>query len=131
MILAPRPDDRDDSARALLQFPLDGPATQPKSRTLRANLLTPEPGSTRMIPHRLASMDMQILALRGEYITLEALLKASGLAPSGGDAKRLIASGAVQVNGQLELRRGRKLRANDAVQVGGQGVRVQGAQESP
>ena len=49
-------------------------------------------------------------ALRGEHITLDALLKASGLAGSGGAAKVLIADGGVRVNGETENRRGRKLR---------------------
>jgi ribosome-associated protein len=48
--------------------------------------------------------------LRGAHIHLDALLKASGLASSGGAAKTLIAEGGVRVNGEPELRRGRKLR---------------------
>ena len=63
-------------------------------------------------------------ALRGEYITLDALLKATGLAFSGGAAKMAIAAGEVQVNGQTETRRGRKLRAGDEVLVGDQRVRI-------
>lgn len=62
--------------------------------------------------------------LRGEHITLDALLKATGLAASGGEAKGLIAAGAVQVNGEPERRRGRKLRAGDSVQAGGRRVQV-------
>ena len=65
-------------------------------------------------------------ALRGEHITLEALLKASGLA-GGGSAKALIAEGGVRVNGEVETRRGRKLRAGDEVVLGAQHVRVQSA----
>jgi len=65
-------------------------------------------------------------ALRGEHITLEALLKASGLA-GGGAAKALIAEGGVRVNGEAETRRGRKLRAGDEVAVGEQRVRVRAA----
>ena len=65
-------------------------------------------------------------ALRGEHITLEALLKASGLA-SGGAAKALIAAGGVRVNGQAETRRGRKVRVGDEVSVGEQPVRVRAA----
>lgn len=57
------------------------------------------------------------LALRGDHITLDALLKATGQAGSGGVAKLLIASGAVLVNGEPETRRGRKLRAGDVVQT--------------
>ena len=54
-------------------------------------------------------------ALRGEHITLDALLKASGIAGSGGAAKVLIADGGVRVNAEAESRRGRKLRADDVV----------------
>jgi len=66
-------------------------------------------------------------ALRGEHITLDALLKASGLANSGGAAKFLIAAGAVRVNGQAEARRGRKLRAGDGVVFGDQRLRLRAA----
>lgn len=65
--------------------------------------------------------------LRGDHITLDALLKATGLAPSGGAAKGLIAAGAVDVNGEPERRRGRKLRAGDVVTLGGQQVRLRAA----
>ena len=64
------------------------------------------------------------LPLRGDHITLDALLKATGLAGSGGAAKTLIADGQVQVNGQVETRRGRKLRAGDEVLVAGQRIRL-------
>jgi ribosome-associated protein len=67
-------------------------------------------------------MEPILFALRGDHITLDALLKATGLAHSGGSAKFLIADGLVQVNGEVETRRGRKLRAGDAVQLGEQRV---------
>ncbi|WP_326543937.1 RNA-binding S4 domain-containing protein [Pseudorhodoferax sp.] len=57
-------------------------------------------------------------SLRGDHITLDALLKAQGLADSGGHAKQLIAAGAVRVNGEVETRRGRKMRAGDRVTLG-------------
>lgn len=62
--------------------------------------------------------------LRGDHIALDALLKATGMAPSGGNAKVLIAEGGALVNGQPEIRRGRKLRAGDEVQVGETRVRL-------
>ncbi len=62
--------------------------------------------------------------LRGEHIALGALLKASGLASSGGAVKPMLAAGEVRVNGVAESRRGRKLRAGDEVVVGAQRVRV-------
>ena len=70
-------------------------------------------------------MESISFALRGEHITLDALLKASGLVTSGGAAKLLIADGGVRVNGQVETRRGRKLRAGDEVRLGQTLVRVQ------
>ena len=69
-------------------------------------------------------MEPMAFPLRGDHITLDALLKASGLAGSGGAAKVLIAEGGVRVNGAPELRRGRKLRAGDEVAVGSSRVRV-------
>lgn len=64
-------------------------------------------------------------ALRGDHITLDALLKATGLAGSGGAAKVLIAEGGVRVNGEPEMRRGRKVRAGDEVSLGdGEGAEL-------
>jgi ribosome-associated protein len=62
--------------------------------------------------------------LRGEYITLDALLKATGLAPSGGIAKRMVADGLVQVDGRDELRKTCKVRAGQVVSLQGTRVRV-------
>ena len=66
-------------------------------------------------------------ALRGDHITLDALLKATGLAGSGGAAKALIAEAQVLVNGETETRRGRKLRAGDEVALGETLVKLRGA----
>jgi ribosome-associated protein len=63
-------------------------------------------------------------ALRGDHITLDALLKATGWAPSGGAAKQLIAAGRVQVDGRVETRRGAKLRAGQRVAMEGRAVRL-------
>ena len=64
--------------------------------------------------------------LRGDHITLDALLKATGLAGSGGAAKMLIADGQVQVNSEVDTRRGRKLRAGDRVVLGDASVGIAG-----
>jgi ribosome-associated protein len=58
-------------------------------------------------------------ALRGEFITLDALLKATGLAPSGGIAKLMVAEGGVQVDGRDELRKTCKIRAGQVVSLAG------------
>ena len=62
--------------------------------------------------------------LRGDHITLDALLKAAGLAGSGGEAKLLIQQGGVLVNGEVDVRRGRKVRAGDVVALGERRVEV-------
>lgn len=62
--------------------------------------------------------------LRGEFITLDALLKATGLAGSGGAAKAMVAEGRVQVDGREELRKTCKIRAGQVVAVAGARVRV-------
>lgn len=51
------------------------------------------------------------------HIKLDQFLKWSGAVDSGGQAKILIQEEKVLVNGQIEVRRGRKLRAGDKVQL--------------
>lgn len=65
--------------------------------------------------------------LRGDYITLDALLKATGLASSGGVAKMMVADGQVQVDGREELRKTAKIRAGQVVSVAQARIRVNGA----
>jgi ribosome-associated protein len=62
--------------------------------------------------------------LRGEFITLDRLLKAAGLAGSGGQAKALVADGKVQVDGQDEMRKTAKLRAGQVVALTGVRIRL-------
>ena len=54
-----------------------------------------------------------------EFIKLDSFLKAVDAVCSGGEAKILISEGLVQVNGEIELRRGRKLRPGDRVEMNG------------
>lgn len=58
--------------------------------------------------------------LRGEYIELDKLLKATGLAESGGRARVMITEGQVQVDGQPESRKTAKIRAGQSVQLAGE-----------
>ena len=63
--------------------------------------------------------------LKGEeYITLQSLLKAGGLLDSGGAAKIAIISGEVKVDGEVEIRRGKKIRVGQVVAYAGQEIRV-------
>jgi ribosome-associated protein len=57
-------------------------------------------------------------------ITLGQALKASNLVGSGGEAKILIQNGEVRVNGEVETRRGRKLRKGDVVEVGDERLEI-------
>ena len=54
-----------------------------------------------------------------DYIKLDSFLKAVNVVGSGGEAKIIIAEGQVSVNGETEMRRGRKLYPGDRVTLGG------------
>lgn len=62
--------------------------------------------------------------IRDESIRLGQFLKLADLVDLGADAKPLLADGEVEVNGEVETRRGRQLRKGDVVSLGGQSVRV-------
>ena len=67
---------------------------------------------------------MTEIAIKGDFIKLEALLKFSGLCDTGGMAKAAVQEGEVQVNGEVCLQRGRKIRAGDEVGFAGKTLRV-------
>ena len=60
-----------------------------------------------------------------ETIKLDQFLKLAQVVESGGQAKQMIQAGLVFVNGSIELRRGRKLRAGDVVVVDGEELVVE------
>ena len=62
--------------------------------------------------------------IRDESIRLGQFLKLANLVETGAEAKPVIADGAVLVNGEVELRRGRQLREGDVVELGGVAARV-------
>lgn len=59
-----------------------------------------------------------------EFVELNQLLKLSGLCDSGGAGKALVASGAVSVDGIVELRKTCKIRGGQVVRVGDAEIRV-------
>ncbi len=69
---------------------------------------------------------MRQVSIHTEFIRLDALLKLSGLAMSGGQAKELVQSGAVRVNGEVCTMRGKKLRPGDQVLLGEEQIEVAG-----
>jgi ribosome-associated protein len=64
------------------------------------------------------------IPIRGEVIRLGQLLKLAGLVDSGAEVKDLLATGGVQVNGEVEQRRGRQLVSGDVVTASGDEIRV-------
>ncbi|MGZ3694778.1 MAG: RNA-binding S4 domain-containing protein [Bdellovibrionota bacterium] len=62
--------------------------------------------------------------VEGEFITLQSLLKAAGLTGSGGEAKIAITSGEVKVDGEVEIRRSKKIRAGQVVAFAGEEIKV-------
>ena len=67
---------------------------------------------------------MREVSIGGDMIRLGQFLKLADLIDTGGEAKVLIASGDVTVNGQVDLRRGRQLIPGDVVAVLGRAARV-------
>ncbi|HWF40644.1 MAG TPA: RNA-binding S4 domain-containing protein [Acidothermaceae bacterium] len=67
---------------------------------------------------------MREIITRDEVIRLGQFLKLADVVAAGSDAKLLLAEGAVRVNGEPEMRRGRQLVKGDVVTVGQQQLRV-------
>lgn len=59
-----------------------------------------------------------------EFIKLGQALKKASLVGSGVDAKMVIQDGQVQVNGQTELQRGKKLHDGDVVTYDGETIQI-------
>lgn len=59
-----------------------------------------------------------------EYITLQALLKETGIIQSGGAIKTFLSEYPVLFNGEPENRRGKKLRVNDRISLPEQGIEI-------
>lgn len=63
---------------------------------------------------------MEKIKIDTEFIKLDQFLKWTGVAESGVDAKDMILNGEIKVNGEVETRRGKKLRSGDKVEAFGQ-----------
>jgi len=64
--------------------------------------------------------------LECDHVELNQLLKLCGIVDSGGAGKALVSSGAVRVDGEVELRRTCKIHAGQVVEVGGARIVVAG-----
>lgn len=64
------------------------------------------------------------ITIKDEFIKLGQALKLSGLVEDGVEAKYAILDGLVKVNGEVDLRRGRKLYEGDVISYDGEEIQV-------
>ena len=63
-------------------------------------------------------------AIRGEYIQLDQLLKATGLCDSGGSAHAAIAEGRVKVDATVDTRKRAKMKPGQVVTFAGETIEL-------
>ena len=68
---------------------------------------------------------MNTIKIKDEYITSGQALKLASLVSSGIEAKIVIQDGQVKVNGEVDTRRGKKLRPGDVFEFNGQSIIVE------
>lgn len=68
---------------------------------------------------------METIKIKDEFIKLGQAMKLAGLVGSGVDAKMVILDGKVTVNGEVDLRRGKKLYEGDVFSYEGTTVKVE------
>ena len=69
-------------------------------------------------------MDYIEVSIRDEYIRLGQAMKLAGILDSGSDIKYEILDGKVQVNGETEERRSRKLHKGDVFRYAGRDYKI-------
>ncbi|MCD8151483.1 MAG: RNA-binding S4 domain-containing protein [Clostridiales bacterium] len=67
---------------------------------------------------------MKTIKIRDEFIKLGQAMKLAGCVDSGVEAKEVIQNGEVEVNGEVDLRRGRKLKEGDVFTFGGESYQI-------
>ena len=67
-----------------------------------------------------------VFDLDRDFVELNQLLKLTGVCDSGGAGKHLVASGAVRVDGEVELRKTCKIRVGQVVLIGDTRIEVVG-----
>ncbi len=66
---------------------------------------------------------MEIIKINTEFIKLDQLLKFANITENGADAKFLITNGYVKLNGEIELRRGKKIYDGDEIKIEYEGAK--------
>lgn len=73
----------------------------------------------------METMSAEKFKIEGEYIELIQLLKATGLAETGGHAKWIVNEGLVLRNGEVELRKRAKLVPGDQLEIEGNFIELE------
>lgn len=63
---------------------------------------------------------IQKIKIRDEYVTLGQFLKLADLISSGGEARFFLKENPVEINGEEDQRRGRKLYEKDVIRINGE-----------
>ena len=67
---------------------------------------------------------MEKVIIRDDFIKLGQAMKLAGMVGSGVDAKMLIQDGQVEINGEVEYQRGKKLHEGDVITFNGESVQI-------
>ena len=67
---------------------------------------------------------MEKVIIRDDFIKLGQAMKLAGMVGSGVDSKMLIQDGQVEVNGEVEYQRGKKLHEGDVITFNGESVQI-------
>ena len=67
---------------------------------------------------------MEKVIIRDDFIKLGQAMKLAGMVGSGVDAKMLIQDGQLEVNGEVEYQRGKKLHEGDVITFNGESVQI-------
>ncbi len=70
-------------------------------------------------------MEITKFKIEGEYIELIQLLKAIGIASTGGHAKMIVDEEMIMRNGELETRKRAKLIAGDVIEIQIEQIRIE------
>ena len=68
---------------------------------------------------------MRMVEITQEPVELYKILKFEAMVASGGEAKMVIAEGLVEVNGEVETRKRKKIVSGDIIEFGDEKIRVQ------
>jgi ribosome-associated protein len=74
--------------------------------------------------HAPEQIPPRVVPIREDSIRLGQFLKLADMIDAGSDAKPLLADGLVEVNGEVDVRRGRQLVKGDVVTLGDQSAQV-------